>query len=172
MKIQAIGLVVCLAAVSSAEQLTVEAAYNAIPHGRTVFLAGEAKMAAAERDYLVKLFAIADKAIVAKVEAGRKRPVNEAYAPVWSALKELPENDRLKSVRESVASAIEDEQAYLRDWQAGRLTTLTDLRSEPRVQSASNKLRNAYSQLMSMYPSENAHNKQAFFDYLCALDFI
>ena len=41
-----------------------------------------------------------------------------------------------------------------------------------KVRSSSANLQGAYSDLMRLYSSENATNKQAFFDYLCALDFI
>ncbi|NIP39793.1 MAG: hypothetical protein GWO07_16190 [Candidatus Dadabacteria bacterium] len=43
---------------------------------------------------------------------------------------------------------------------------------EDLVHSSSNKLKRAYSILMKKCPKENGHNRQAFFDDLCALDFI
>ena len=46
------------------------------------------------------------------------------------------------------------------------------LAQEPLVVGASHKLIKAYQILMQVYPRETAQNKQAFFDYLCALDFL
>ena len=40
------------------------------------------------------------------------------------------------------------------------------------VRSSSNQLIQAYDYLMQSYPQESPHNRQAFFDHLCALDFI
>ena len=42
----------------------------------------------------------------------------------------------------------------------------------PLVQSSHNKLMKAYQLLNVQFPKEHAHNKAAFFDHLCALDFI
>jgi hypothetical protein len=44
--------------------------------------------------------------------------------------------------------------------------------SHSKVRSSSANLQGAYGDLMRLFPSENATNKQAFYDYLCALDFI
>jgi hypothetical protein len=40
------------------------------------------------------------------------------------------------------------------------------------VRNASAALHAAYDELMSKYPNEGAANKDAFFDYHCALDFL
>jgi hypothetical protein len=40
------------------------------------------------------------------------------------------------------------------------------------VQAASAAARAAYGELMSKYPGESQSNKDAFFDFHCALDFL
>ncbi len=46
------------------------------------------------------------------------------------------------------------------------------LAQDPLVTGASQKLIKAYQVLIQAYPQEPPQNRQAFFDYLCALDFI
>ena len=40
------------------------------------------------------------------------------------------------------------------------------------VHRASALLHQAYAELMQLYPGEATHNRDAFYDYLCALDFL
>jgi hypothetical protein len=40
------------------------------------------------------------------------------------------------------------------------------------VQTASVKLHEAYAELMRLFPEEGRQNRDAFFDHLCALDFL
>lgn len=129
-------------------------------------------MSSAERATLVRLFALVDDAIVAKVLAGealaRKEawgPTGRLYAGIEAQLRDLNPGTRLKPVVDQVVSAIEDQRDYFQGrWSGGN--------TQSKIQSSSAKLHQAYSFLMSLYPDENASNKQAFFDYLCALDFI
>jgi hypothetical protein len=58
-----------------------------------------------------------------------------------------------------VTDAVVAERAYL----AGDTTG---------VQTASARLHEAYAELMRLYPGEGTHNRDAFFDYLCALDYL
>ena len=154
---------------ASAVTLSVEEAYRLIPHQRTVFQPGSARMQQAERAYLVAFFSAIDQAIVAKVSAHRGATVAEAYAPVWRAWAELNPPASLKATQEKVRSAIADQQAYLLEiemrqssWNLGH----------SKVRSSSANLQAAYGELMRLYPADNATNKQAFYDYLCALDFL
>jgi hypothetical protein len=88
----------------------------------------------------------------------------------------LPES--LKAVHRNVIDALKDQRAYFEEWQR------TVHRGEsfryppgvsphhPRVLSSSQKLQQAYGRLIQLYPQETERTKQAFFDHLCALDFI
>ncbi|MCC6540350.1 MAG: hypothetical protein IT162_22580 [Bryobacterales bacterium] len=150
--------------------VSVEEAYRAIPHRQTVFQPAAAQMPASERVYLAAFFQAVDQAIVAKVASRRGATVQQAYAPVkqaWSALR--PPTAVLQAAQDKVKDAIADQYAFLQELE--RKQTGWDM-NHAKVRSASSKLQAAYGELMRLYPGETASNKQAFFDYLCALDFI
>lgn len=147
-----------------------EEAYRSIPHRQTVFQPAAAQMAAPERAYLAAFFQAVDQAIVAKVNSRRGSTVQQSYAPVqqmWAALR--PPTAALQAAQDKVKSAIADQQAFLLELE--RQQTGWNM-NHAKVRSASSKLQAAYADLMRLYPGETATNKQAFFDYLCALDFI
>lgn len=158
-----------LSGAGSVLAVSVDEAYRLIPHRQTVFQAASAQMPAAESAYLVAFFSVIDQAIVAKVSSSRGSTVAQAYAPVWTAWARLRPPSALKATQERVKAAIEEQQAFLLEVE--RKQTGWNM-SHPRVRSASAKLQAAYGDLMRIYGNENASNKQAFFDYLCALDFI
>lgn len=149
--------------------LSVEEAYRLIPHRQTVFQSTEARMPAPERSYLAALFNAIDQAIVAKVSSRRGSTVAEAYAPVWKAWEELNPPSALRATQDRVKAAIVEQRAFLLEIE--KKQTGWNM-NHPNVRSSSGKLHAAYGDLMRMYPNENATNRQAFFDYLCALDFI
>jgi hypothetical protein len=107
---------------------------------------------------------------VAKVTSSRQGGVAEAYAPILSGWNKMTVPTRLRSVHAEVLAAIEDQRAYLEEWKSKAGEAFHP--GHPRVQAASQRLHHTYGVLMSLFPGENAANKQAFFDYLCALDFI
>ena len=162
-------LIALIAIAAPTFALSVEEAYRLIPHRRTAFQVTTARMAPPDRAYLESFFKAIDQAIVAKVSSRRNTPVAQAYVPVWRAWEELNPPAALKATQDKVRAAIVDQQAFLLELE--RKQTGWDM-NHPKVRSASGKLHGAYGDLMRMYPNEDATNKQAFFDYLCALDFI
>ena len=162
---------------SATRSAAVERAYRAIPHRRTVFDAGTATMSADERAYLCQMFELVDLGIVERVErlgwlrsGDGSEPSVESYDQVVDLLDALSVPPRLASVHRLVSEAMVEQRAALADW---RKTTLpSDLAGHPLVTSSSGKLRRAYGELLALFPQENEHNKAAFFDYLCAMDFI
>jgi hypothetical protein len=137
----------------SAWGMSVDDAYASIPHRRTVFDRRAATMPADEADALQRLFAIVDRAIVARV-------TKSGYEPLLAELRAFDVPSRLRRVHTLVAEAVLAEHAYL-------------TRNEPgAVQTASARLHEAYAELMRLFPDESPHNRDAFFDYLCALDFL
>ncbi len=82
----------------------------------------------------------------------------------------------LRHVHQLVNEAIEEQRAFLHEWRqslgAGADHVVPTIAQHPLVQSASQKLQQAYQDLMRLFPQEGPHNKDAFFDYLCALDFL
>ena len=141
-------------AAHAAAAMSVDEAYASIPHRRTVFDRRAALMPADEADGLVRLFALVDRAIVARV-------TKTGYEPLLAELRALALAlpARLQPVQRLVVEAVVAERAYL-DGEASA------------VHTASARLHEAYGQLMRLYPEEGAQNRDAFFDYLCALDFL
>jgi len=170
-------LLVSLATAALAD--AIEDAYSAIPHTRTVFDGSAARMSSAERDCLKTLFSLVDAAIVERVNmliwlqsGGEKGAVATQYDYILDQLESLETPEKLKSIRDLVVSAIRQQKAFLEEWSAAEDDRPVNVGAHPLVQSASQKLHQAYAELMAIYPAEGSHNKQAFFDYLCALDFI
>ena len=164
-----IVLVGLIGIATSAFAVSVEEAYRLIPHQRTVFQSASARMPASEQAYLVAFFSAIDQAIVAKVSARRGATVAQAYAPVWNAWEKLNPPTAFKATQEKVKAAITDQQAFLLEIEKKQSSWNM---SHSKVRSSSANLQRAYGDLTRIYASENATNKQAFFDYLCALDFI
>jgi hypothetical protein len=155
----------------------IEAAYRAIPHRRTVFDVEAAAMSSDERAYLRRLFDLVDLGIVHRVETltwlrspRTPGPSAEDYERTQNQLNALSVPPRLASVHRLVADAMREQRAALEEWR--KTAVPTDLSRHPMVASSSSKLHRAYAELMALFPQEGAHNKTAFFDYLCALDFI
>lgn len=146
--------------------MTVQQAYDDIPHKRTVFQAAQGTMSSEEGAALNAFFEAVDLAIIAKAEVKHGMAVEKAYEPFWKTWKSLSWPKKLDTVRSSVELAVKEQQSYLAK------KSITFDRNNPQVQKASGALHQAYGLLMQLYPNENAMNKQAFFDYLCALDFI
>ena len=83
------------------------------------------------------------------------------------------------AVRQRVVEAIEDQKAYFQEWESAQVASSPFKgalgSAGPRhalVTTFGQKLHQAYSELMRQFPKESAKNQQAFFDHLCALDFI
>jgi hypothetical protein len=155
----------------------VEEAYRAIPHRRTVFDVGTAKMSPEEREYLQRLFELVDLGIVERVGTltwlrsnGGREPSPERYEQVLSQLSGLSVPPRLAGVHRLVSDAMGEQRAALEEWRKTALPA--DLARDPRVAGSSDKLRRAYGELLALFPQEDEHNKAAFYDYLCAMDFI
>jgi hypothetical protein len=82
----------------------------------------------------------------------------------------------LAKYQTALLQALSDQQSFFQEWQAEGLQfqygSPQTLVHHPKVQSASNALRQAYGILMETYSDESSSNKAAFFDYHCALDFV
>jgi hypothetical protein len=82
----------------------------------------------------------------------------------------------LSSYQAQLLKALSDQRAFFEEWQTQgqqfEYGSPQKLGTHPKVQSASAALRQAYGILMQTYPGEGNNNKEAFFDYHCALDFL
>ena len=157
------------------ERRSVEDAYRAIPHRRTVFDVDAARMSREERLYLHTLFTMVDLAVVERVDtlSALQRGATgsrDDYDALLRELGALRAPETLRGVHRLVVEAITEQRTALAQWRtAGPPHALN---GHPLVVSSSTKLRQAYAELMRLFPDEREQNKAAFFDYLCALDFI
>jgi hypothetical protein len=168
--------------------LSVDAAYAAIPHRRTAMNFAASNMPAQDKRFLEVAFHVIDQAIRLRVTAYQKFSRSEARSEVGDS-QSISDMDRLvdylqnteapaslSSYQARLLQALTDQRAFFEEWQTqgqqfqyGRPQTIG---THPKVQSASTALREAYGILMETYPSEGDANKAAFFDYHCALDFL
>ena len=79
--------------------------------------------------------------------------------------------DKLRPVYTLVEQAILEQMHYLEQWQEAGVPDQFNSRA-PLVQKSHRKLVRAHQLLVQAFPAEATHNKSAFFDHLCALDFI
>jgi len=164
--------------------LSVEEAYAAIPHRRTAMDFTASNIPTQEKRYLEVAFHIIEQSIRLRVTAYRKFSHGEAgdaqliadMGRVSEFLKSVEPPANLSSYHKRLVKALSDQRAYFEEWSARgaqfQYGSPHRLASHPKVQGASKALHDAYGILMQLYSGEDAHNKQAFFDYHCALDFI
>jgi hypothetical protein len=165
-------------------ELSVDAAYAAIPHKRTAMDFAASNMANQDKRYLEVAFHLIDQAIRLRVTAYQKFSRGEVRdAPLISEmdrlidfLQDIDAPANLSSYQKHLLQALSDQRAFFEEWQTQgqqfQYGSPQRIATHPRVQSASTALRAAYGVLMQTYPSEGNRNKDAFFDYHCALDFI
>lgn len=162
--------------------LTVEEAYAAIPHNRTIFVPKQSLLAVSESSMLMQLFDFADKAIVLKVIAAKAMQANDTprvkqtiagYDALINHLSTLTTSDDLKIVKTNLLTAIQKHRNHFQTKQTEfQSTSHYDQSFTPDIHEASRILQQTYGLLMRTFPQESSNNKIAFYDYLCALDFI
>lgn len=166
------------AARAIAQDLPVELAYSAIPHQRTAFRVDLTSLPSEDAAYLAALFALSDAGVVERVsiqqalgQGGDWSPGGSNYAAILGAIAALDTPEKLLPVERLVFEAIGEQRRYLEQRRDSGNPSAFD-RGAALVQSSHGKLIGAYNRLMKLYGGEQRHNKQAFFDHLCALDFI
>ena len=166
----------------------VEDAYRSIPHKQTTYSAGKSKLLSTNSKAVEKVLALSDQALVERVEAGawllsggtRGRNFSDYESRIKAIVAELeslktPES--LEPAKRLIIEAIEDQRIFL--VQQFKLAYASkgyrwpaDYRDDPNIQRAHMKLIQAHQILTQAYPEEGSHNKDAFFDHLCALDYL
>ena len=162
--------------------LTVDEAYQAIPHKRMEYSAGKSTLSSNTKADLEKLFKFSDQALIGRIETMKglqeKRPqVFTAYQKktdeILNGLNDLtnPEAIQLATL---LKAAMTSQREFFSKWHdAVRSNTAFHYPGEDSsVQQASSHLRQLYSVLMQRYPSEHPDNIDAFYQHLCALDFL
>lgn len=169
--------------------LTIEEAYQAIPHKRTPYNSQASALSLPEREFLSRFFALSDQALVERVatltafRAGDRQRFSTYATNVSRILAELRSLQEPTSARGFVAmlsEAIQQQQLFFQKWD----TALTEQRPfvfptgsevsgiDPNVGQASAELRRLYATLMARYVAEHVQNQEAFYQHLCALDFL
>jgi hypothetical protein len=159
------------------QSMSVEQAYQRIPHAKTTFSVAQTQaMNAAESQSANELFQLVDSAIVERVMAmdnvQRGQPYSSRnYDAILARLNSLAVPEKLAAPRSLISAAINDQKSYFERLNRDRKSQSLGAQ-DPLIQSAHQKLFTAYNRLMGVYPQESAYNKKAFFDHLCALDFV
>lgn len=154
------------------QTLTVEQAYQAVPHQQTRFDAASALMGYEEKQFLDLFFGLTDLALVERVSIVKTEAHASSgggnYDEILRRLSELQVPSKLATAHQLVIAAVNEQKAYLERWRSSGAAFDSN---DPLVNSSHQKFLQAYNELMRNYPQENAHNKQAFYDHLCTLDF-
>lgn len=165
--------------------MSVDEAYRAIPHQKTDFDRNTAGMRTDEAVYLDAFFALVNAAIVERVQAlqwfssgGSTGKAHDHYRAsidtILADLNQLTVPAGLRDMHRQVVAAVRLQSEYFDGW-AERTARGERFRfdsTDQHVVAASHQLISAYRQLMKRYPEATGNNRQAFYDYLCALDFI
>jgi hypothetical protein len=161
---------------------SVEDAYAAIPHRRTIWDENGTTVPPGEREYLQTMFQVLDQAVRVRV-AGQQAFSNQQFDSadvdgefnrLIAFIRSMPIPPGMNSYHQQILSALSGERQYFADWksQGDRFPFAQQVANHPGVRAASANLRSAYGELMSKYPNESPSNEDAFFDYHCALDFL
>ena len=161
---------------------SVEQAYAAIPHRRTIWDESGSTVPSGEREYLQTVFEVLDQAVRVRV-AGQQAfssqqfdsaNIDVEFDRLITFVRAMPAPKKLDSYHQNILSALSSQRQFFDDWksQGDRFAFVQQVGNHPGVRASSASLRAAYNELMSKYPNESQTNKDAFFDYHCALDFL
>ena len=162
--------------------LSVEQAYAAIPHRRTVWAAVDSTAPAEEQVYLNAIFQTVDQGIALRVAAEENYregsfdavDIDAQYERLVNFARGMSVPAGLASHHQDALNALTNDRQFFRNWNRDRANFAFAQRvaDAPEVRAASSAAHAAYSELMSRYPNDSAANKDAFYDYYCALDFL
>ncbi len=159
---------------ANSQALDIARAYRLIPHQQTPFYLRKSNLPDSEARYISKLLALSELAMAERVEAMIDGPGKSRYdadiATILGKLSKLETPARLRPVYQHIVTAIGEHRSYF----ALQISVDANAKAKQKqlVKSSSQHLISAYGLLKQLYPQETKHNQQAFFDYLCALDFI
>jgi hypothetical protein len=156
-------------------------AYRLIPHQRTVFLPESSVIDETSKAQVEQILQAVDVAVAlrvrllndfnnGKLESPRIQLYNDLIHKINSV-----QSPNLEHLRSLLVKALTEQRDFFNESELGKTQSNSprpDIASNTHVNASSSQLHAAYSELLRLFPKENAHNKQAFFDYLCALDFL
>ncbi len=160
------------------QSMKVSQAYRAIPHEQVTFRANKSSLPKSEAEYLETLFRLVDLAVVERVQGlvhihenkvSRIRLDN--FDQIVKRIADLSVPPGLEPLHHHVLVSILEEKAYFH----GQLeeSVMSSLQHwHPLIQKSHRRLVASFQFLQARYPQESVHNQNAFFQHLCALDFI
>jgi len=162
--------------------MTADEAYSAIPHRRTPYEAPKSTVPPEKAQELGRLFMLTDEGVILRVQGMRAqrerntaevRSVLERYDALIAKLAAEKFGAEVAPARDLIVDGVRMHRKYLASRPAGGMSFVrNELTAAPDVTQASRKLIGAYQLLMAKFPKEAAHNKTAFYDHLCALDYL
>ena len=162
--------------------LTVEQAYAAIPHHRTVWIESDSAVPLQEKGYLKAIFQVLDQGVAVRVASlqdfsnGRFDSIDTdaEFDLLIKYVREMPVPQKLAAYHKDILDGLSGQRQFFHEWRTerDRFVFTQQVQNHPGVRSSSAALKAAYGELMAKYPGESATNRTAFFDYHCALDFL
>ena len=160
------------------QSMSVAQAYRAIPHNQETFRSSKSVLKQTEAEYLEQAFSLVDLAVVERISLLRTVQGQDNrllrlsnYEQILKRFIAISPPPRLDYFHQQVAVVIREEHDYYEGLQEQPSATTVD-RSHPLIQKLHRRLWTSYQFLVSQYPQESRSNQQAFFEHLCALDFI
>lgn len=179
--------ILLLATPVMATEMSIKQAYVALGHKQKTFDARQTTLSPQEAKYLDHIFYATDLAFRERMVMLKYFRQDKSASYIETYNKEInnvlvgfslmnPPNKKLKKVENIIIEAVRDQQKFFNQLHAltpsDRKALLNSLARDRLVQSSHQKLISAYSLLIQNYPNESQHNRQAFYEHLCALDFI
>jgi hypothetical protein len=162
--------------------LSVDQAYEAIPHRRTVWNDADSTASSSEKAYLKTIFKVLDQATAVRVAGMQNYAAGHSdysdpdseYEQLVNFTRGMNPPQKLATYHDLILQGLTNQRQFFTEWKAqgDRFGYPQIVSTHPAVQRASGALRSAYQELMRRFPAEGAANKGAFFDYHCALDFL
>lgn len=162
--------------------LSVDQAYQAIPHRRTVWNEADSSASPAEKIYLKTIFELLDQAIAVRVAGMQNYAAGHSdysdpdaeYEQLIAFAQSMTPPSKLATYHSLVLQGLTNQRQFFTEWKAKteNFGYPNIVSTHPAVQRASGALRSAYQELIRRFPAEGQTNKDAFFDYHCALDFL
>lgn len=162
--------------------ITVDQAYAAIPHRHIVWDDSHSPIPQSGRTYLGTMFQVIDEAVELRVagqldfSAGRfdSDDIVGQFDELIAYARGLTVPARLSNYHRYIVRCLSSERKVFADWksQQANFPYAQDIAKDPDVLDASRAVHAAYLCLVLIYPNETRNNKDAFYDYHCALDFL
>lgn len=160
------------------QSMSVAQAYRAIPHNQVTYRSSQSVLKRAEAEYFEQTFSLVDLAVVERISLLRniqsKAPKSirlENYDQILKRLMTVSVPSSLDYFHHQVVAAImEEKHYYLGLGEHPSFSTVNEW--HPLIRRPHRRLIASYQFLVSQFPQESRSNQQAFYEHLCALDFI